>query len=77
MYDGIEARLTKRLSNNWRGEVIYLWSRLDGNYSGLASSDENGRVSPNVNRLFDSLLMALDQKRSRCTAVSRRIVRTS
>ncbi|HTV00827.1 MAG TPA: TonB-dependent receptor [Luteitalea sp.] len=60
-YDGVEGRITKRLSNNWRGEVIYLWSRLYGNYSGLASSDENGRVAPNVNRLFDSLLMALDQ----------------
>ena len=60
-YDGIEGRITKRLSNNWRGEVIYLWSRLYGNYSGLSSSDENGRNSPNVNRLFDSLLMALDQ----------------
>jgi outer membrane receptor protein involved in Fe transport len=60
-YDGIEARLTRRLMNNWRGEVIYLYSRLDGNYPGLASSDENGRVAPNVNRLFDALLMGLDQ----------------
>lgn len=60
-YDALEARLTKRLSSNWRGEVIYLWSRLYGNYPGLASSDENGRLSPNVNRLFDALLMAFDQ----------------
>ena len=28
-------------------------SRLFGNYSGLASSDEAGRSSPNVNRFFD------------------------
>ena len=60
-YDAVEARLTKRLSNNWRGGVSYLWSRLYGNYPGLASSDENGRLSPNVNRLFDALLMAFDQ----------------
>jgi hypothetical protein len=32
-------------------------SRLYGNYSGLASSDENGRNSPNVNRFFDGLYM--------------------
>lgn len=60
-YDAIEGRLTKRFSNNWTGNVIYRWARLYGNYSGLASSDENGRVSPNVERMFDSLLMTLDQ----------------
>ena len=60
-YDAIEARVTKRFSKNWRGEASYLWSRLYGNYPGLASSDENGRVAPNVNRLFDALLMALDE----------------
>ncbi|HYP00843.1 MAG TPA: hypothetical protein VER76_11685, partial [Pyrinomonadaceae bacterium] len=31
----------------------YTLSRLYGNYSGLASSDEAGRTSPNVNRNFD------------------------
>ncbi|HEX5083305.1 MAG TPA: hypothetical protein VFY40_14765, partial [Blastocatellia bacterium] len=31
----------------------YTFSRLYGNYSGLASSDENGRTSPGVNRFFD------------------------
>jgi hypothetical protein len=33
--------------------LSYTWSRSYGNYSGLASSDENGRTSPNVNRYFD------------------------
>ena len=31
----------------------YTFSRLYGNYSGLASSDEAGRTSPGVNRFFD------------------------
>ena len=31
----------------------YTYSRLYGNYSGLASSDEAGRTSPGVNRFFD------------------------
>ena len=41
------------MSNNWYLRVSYLWSRLYGNYSGLTQSDENGRTSPNVGRLFD------------------------
>ena len=39
----------------------YTLSRLDGNYPGLASSDEIARVSPNVTRLFDGLVMAFDE----------------
>jgi outer membrane receptor protein involved in Fe transport len=60
-YDAIEAHLTKRFSNRWRGDLIYRYARLYGNYPGLASSDENGRVAPNVERMFDALLMAFDQ----------------
>jgi TonB dependent receptor-like, beta-barrel len=41
--------------------VSYTWSRLSGNHSGLAQSDENGRTSPNVGRAFDYPLMAFDQ----------------
>ena len=59
-YDGIEFRLNKRFSNNWSGTASYLYSRLFGNYSGLASSDENGRVSPNVNRYYDNTVMSYD-----------------
>jgi len=51
-YDAIEVRLDKR-STNYFFNVNYTWSRLFGNYSGLASTDENGRSSPNVNRFFD------------------------
>ena len=52
-YDGIEFSLNKRFANNWFANASYTYSRLFGNYSGLASSDENGRSSPNVNRFFD------------------------
>src|SRR5205085_11341705 len=31
----------------------YTWSRLYGNWAGLANSDENGRSDPNVSRAFD------------------------
>jgi outer membrane receptor protein involved in Fe transport len=57
-YDGIEFRLQKRFANNWSGTLSYLYSRLWGNYSGLASSDENGRTSPNVNRYYDNTVMS-------------------
>jgi Carboxypeptidase regulatory-like domain/TonB dependent receptor-like, beta-barrel len=56
-YDGVEFALDKRFSNNWYLRASYLWSRLDGNYPGLAQTDENGRTSPNVGRLYDYPLM--------------------
>ena len=52
-YTGLELRLDKRFSRNWYGNVSYVLSKLFGNYSGLASSDEDGRTSPNGNRYFD------------------------
>ncbi|MFN6963493.1 MAG: carboxypeptidase regulatory-like domain-containing protein [Pyrinomonadaceae bacterium] len=52
-YKAFELSLDRRLANNFYFNVNYTWSRLFGNYSGLASSDENGRTSPGVNRFFD------------------------
>ena len=52
-YDAVEVTARKRFSNNYFVNASYTYSRLFGNYSGLASSDENGRSSPNVNRFFD------------------------
>lgn len=52
-YDALEFRLDRRLANDYFFFLNYTWSRLVGNYSGLASSDEDGRLSPNVNRFFD------------------------
>jgi hypothetical protein len=56
-YDSVEFAAEKRFANNWFLRGSYLWSRLYGNYSGLSQSDENGRTSPNVGRLFDSPIM--------------------
>ncbi len=56
-YDGLEFVVEKRLSKNYYFNANYTFSRLYGNYSGLASSDEphlvNGRLSPGVSRAFD------------------------
>lgn len=52
-YDAFEIRVDRRLANNFFFNASYTLSRLFGNYSGLASSDEAGRSSPNVNRFFD------------------------
>jgi hypothetical protein len=52
-YDGFEARIERRLARNYFFDASYTYSRLFGNYAGLASSDERGRTSPNVNRNFD------------------------
>jgi hypothetical protein len=60
-YDAMELSLEKRLSNNWAGRVSYTLSRLYGNYAGLSQSDENGRTSPNVGRLFDYPVMVFGQ----------------
>jgi hypothetical protein len=66
-YDGVELRLRRRFASNFALSTSYVWSRLYGNYPGLASSDEihrnlgGARVSPNVNRLFDLVIMGYDQ----------------
>jgi hypothetical protein len=56
-YDGLEVTFDRRLANNWYFNANYTFSRLFGNYSGLASSDEphlvEGRLAPGVSRAFD------------------------
>jgi Carboxypeptidase regulatory-like domain len=56
-FDSVEFAAEKRFADNWYLRASYAWSRLHGNYSGLTQSDENGRTSPNVGRLFDYPLM--------------------
>jgi hypothetical protein len=58
-YDAVEVRIDKRASKYFFN-ASYTWSRLFGNYSGLASSDELGRTSPNVNRFFDLPMLGYD-----------------
>ncbi len=65
-YDGIEIDFRKRMSNSWAFHATYLYSKLYGNYAGLASSDEISdvtgiaRTAPNVERYFDSLISSYD-----------------
>jgi hypothetical protein len=61
-YDAVEVALRRPLSARWGFGATYTWSRLYGNYSGLSQSDENGRVSPNVGRLYDYPLIMFDEK---------------
>ena len=63
-YDGLEFRLTKRSSGKWFGSLSYTYSKLEGNYSGLTSTDVSdggaGRNSPNVDRNYDEPYMQFD-----------------
>jgi hypothetical protein len=56
-YDGLEVSVDRRFAQNWYFNANYTYSRLFGNYSGLASSDEphlvEGRLAPGVSRAFD------------------------
>ncbi len=61
-YEAIEFSWNRRFVDNWSLRAGYTWSKLEGNYSGLASSDEFGRDDPNVSRSFDSLAFGYDSK---------------
>jgi hypothetical protein len=62
-YNAVEFSFTKRFSRNYFFSANYTWSRLFGNYSGLANSDyfDGGSLSgnvadrsdPGVNRFYD------------------------
>jgi hypothetical protein len=65
-YDAVELEVSRRFGGGLALRGSLTWSRLWGNYSGLANSDEvlgraAGRRSPNVNRSFDGLAQAFDQ----------------
>jgi hypothetical protein len=60
-YQALELTFGRRLANNWSLFATYTFSRLFGNYSGLASSDEDGRTAPNVNRFFDHIENTFDR----------------
>ena len=47
-YDALEVSLEKRFSNKWFASASYVYSRLYGNYAGLANSDELN--TPTTNR---------------------------
>lgn len=63
-YDGFEFEFTKRFVNRWGLSARYLYSRLFGNYSGLANEDEGQfgtpRIEPNVSRWGDFVETVFD-----------------
>ncbi|MDT8068344.1 MAG: carboxypeptidase regulatory-like domain-containing protein [Terriglobia bacterium] len=59
-YNAGEFRIRRPFAERWMTDFSYTYSRLYGNYGGLASSDEDtstsiggGRTDPNVERYFD------------------------
>jgi hypothetical protein len=56
-YDAVEFRFNHEIREGWLRNfnyfASYTWSRLYGNWAGLANSDEAGRSQPNVSRAFD------------------------
>lgn len=52
-YKAFQLEYNTNFWNNISLNMNYTYSSLFGNYSGLASSDEGGRLSPGVNRFFD------------------------
>lgn len=69
-YDGLEFRMDHRLSEGLGNgfakglgySASYTYSRLWGNWSGLANSDADGRSQPNVSRDFDLTFLNFDSK---------------
>jgi hypothetical protein len=72
-YDALELTMDRRFADNWSLRGYYRYSRLYGNYSGLANSDEqndfgnplapvttSARRSPNVSRLYDTVSSMYD-----------------
>jgi len=61
-YWGVNVSLEKKFSDNWQGGVNYTWSRVTGCWTGLASSDEDGRIGPNVEQDYDQWFMGYDAR---------------
>jgi hypothetical protein len=59
-YNSVEFALNKLLAHHWSFYGSYMWSRDAGDYSGLSSSDENGRDNPNNSRDYDYPAMTFD-----------------
>ena len=70
-YDALEFTFKKRLAQRWASSLVYTYSRLWGNFPGLASSDEGGRMSPNVNRMYDAVWMMYDTSGSKKEVLGR------
>lgn len=60
-YEAITLSFERRLVDDWSLRASFTNASLEGNYSGLGSSDEFGRSDPNVERLFDAIWNGYDQ----------------
>ena len=60
-YEAFEVNYSRRFANNFSLHASYTYSKLKGNYGGLASSDEFGRTDPNVARYFDGVAYSYDE----------------
>ncbi len=60
-YDSMDLGIDKKFSDQWMAGLHYTLSRLWGNMSGLASSDEHGRQDPNTSRYYDAWHLAYTQ----------------
>ncbi|HKQ73094.1 MAG TPA: carboxypeptidase regulatory-like domain-containing protein [Blastocatellia bacterium] len=65
-YDSLEFRFDQRFSKGYLRNLnifgSYTYSRLFGNWAGLANSDEAGRSQPNISRAFDQFQSNFDSK---------------
>jgi len=65
-YDSVEFRFDRRFSEGYLRNLnvfaSYTYSRLYGNWAGLANSDEAGRSQPNISRAFDQPQSNFDSK---------------
>jgi Carboxypeptidase regulatory-like domain/TonB-dependent Receptor Plug Domain len=59
-YYALNVSFEKRFSRNWQGGANWTWSRIYGNYSGLGSPDEGGRLGPGVEQDYDRWFMGYD-----------------
>ncbi|MGK2855802.1 MAG: hypothetical protein ACSLFQ_01215, partial [Thermoanaerobaculia bacterium] len=66
-YDATELTFERRMTDNWGISASYTYSKLYGNYTGLASGEEQNtvgtgaRLSPNVSRQFDVVQSSYDK----------------
>ena len=60
-YTSVTLNLDRKFKDNWLMGLSYTWSRLYGNFAGLASSDEHGRKSPSVERYYDAWFLTFNQ----------------
>ena len=71
-YDGIEFRVTRKMTHNFSGSLSYTYSRLYGNYSGLTATDVSdggaARNGANADRAFDEAFMSYDAHGNAITA---------